>query len=85
MPRMACDQTSEPVHDEAAYAEIEKVLLYVSDARERSQRAADELERAQADSYLVDALRATADRLADEHRRLMQGTYFAVPDAQLAL
>lgn len=82
---MAWEQLAEPVHDESAFAEIEKVLLYVSDARERAQRAADELERARADGHLVEALRATVERLSEEHRRLMQNTYFAVPDAQLAL
>lgn len=81
---MAFDEVDEAVHDEATYAQIEKVLLYVSDARERAERAATELERADADAHLVQALRATAGNLADEHRRLMQGTYFAVPSAQLA-
>lgn len=82
---MASDQCSAPAHDEATFAEIEKVLLYVSDARERAMSAAAALERADAGDHLVEALRATAESLADEHRRLMQGTYFAVPDAQLAL
>ena len=63
-------------------AEIEKVLLYVSEARERAARASGDLERAGAPEHLVGALRQAETRLAEDHRRLMQGTFFAVPSDQ---
>lgn len=63
-------------------AEIEKVLLYVSEARERAARAQGDLERAGAPEHLVGALRQAEARLAEDHRHLMQGTFFAVPADQ---
>jgi hypothetical protein len=60
-------------------SEVEKTLLFISDARERAQKGADALQRKGADQHLVDALRAAESDLADLHRTLMQQTYFAVP------
>lgn len=82
---MAQTTHEEGVHDEVAFAEVEKVLLYVSDARERARRAAIELERLGAEEHLIAAVRAAAEALEDDHRKLMQGTYFAVPSTQLSL
>lgn len=71
--------------NEAHFAEIEKTLLYVSDARERAERAARLLAGDDAEEHLVEALEQTQRELLALHRRLMQATYFAVPKAQLTL
>ncbi len=65
--------------NEAHFGEIEKVLLYVSEARERAQRARLALSRDGAESHLVAALAASEAVLVAEHRRLLQSTFYAVP------
>lgn len=67
---------------EAHLGEVEKVLLYVSEARERAAKARVVLERDGASEHLLAALRDTELRLEDDHRKLMQGTFFAVPSSQ---
>jgi predicted methyltransferase MtxX (methanogen marker protein 4) len=42
--------------NEAHFAEIERALLYISEARERAERTARELERTGADAHLIRAL-----------------------------
>lgn len=69
--------------NEAHFAEIEKTLLYVSDARERAEKAARTIERDGAEGHLVEALEETERELMALHRKLMQSTYFAVPKEQL--
>ncbi len=71
--------------NEAHFREIEKVLLYVSEARRRAESVAEAIERDGAEAHLVAALRDAERELADLHRRLMQGTYWAVPKQQLTL
>lgn len=74
--------------NESHFAEVEKVLLYVSEARERAERAARSLRRDDAEPHLVEALEAADRELLAVHRRLMQTTYFgtpAVPKQQLTL
>lgn len=66
-------------------AEVEKVLLHISDARSRARRAADALEKDGAASPVVEALRASERHLAVLHRTLSQSTYYAVPDDGLQL
>jgi len=70
------------VESESHLAEVEKVLLYVSDARARAARARNELERSGAAEHLVSALREIEARLEEDHRRLMQSTFFAIPSDQ---
>ncbi|MGH2898194.1 MAG: hypothetical protein ACRDMZ_05920 [Solirubrobacteraceae bacterium] len=65
--------------NEAHFGEIEKVLLYISEARERSERARKQLERDGAEQHLVAALCECEDQMRREHRRLMQSTFYAVP------
>jgi hypothetical protein len=65
---------------EAHSSEVEKVLLFISDAQERARRARERIEKDDADPHVVEALRDTQTELGDLHRRLMQGTYYAVPD-----
>jgi hypothetical protein len=64
---------------EAHFAEIEKTLLYVSEARERAERAGEKLRRDAAEPHLAEALEEAERDLLAVHRRLMQATYFAVP------
>jgi hypothetical protein len=65
--------------------EVEKVLLHISDARSRTRRAADVLEKEGGARHVVDALRSNEQQLADLHRTLSQSTYYAVPDDGLRL
>lgn len=72
--------------NEAHFSEIEKVLLYVSEACERAERARRQLERDGAEPHLVAALQECEHHMRQEHRRLMQGTFYAVPGrVQLAV
>lgn len=71
--------------NEAHFREIEKVLLYVSEARRKAESVAEAIARDGAQPHLVEALREAERELAQMHRRLMQGTYWAVPKQQLSL
>jgi len=71
--------------NEAHFAEIEKTLLFISEARKRAERAAAGLESDGAEAHLVAALRQTEQQLEELGRRLMQQTYFAVPNDQLSI
>jgi hypothetical protein len=71
--------------NEAHFAEIERALLYISEARERAERTARELERTGADAHLIRALEDAEGELKLVGRTLMQRTYFAVPKEQLTL
>lgn len=71
--------------NEAHFAEIEKTLLYVSEARKRAERAITELRKDAAEPHLITALEDAERELEALGRLLMQKTYFAVPDAQLPL
>lgn len=69
--------------NERQSSEIEKVLLHLSDARTRAKRAAEAVEKDGADPHIVAALADTEKQLANLHRTLSQGTYYAVPDTEL--
>lgn len=71
--------------NEGHSSEVEKVLLYLSDARTRARKAADAVEKDGADAHVVAALRETELELGELHRKLSQGTYYAVPDSSLRL
>ena len=68
--------------NERHFGEIERVMLNLSHARDRALKAADELSKDDAEPHLVEALEQSAKEMGDTHRRLMQGTYFAVLDAE---
>lgn len=73
---------------ESHLAEVEKTLLYISEARERAHRARRALENAGAEAHLAAALAAAEEALAADYRTLMQRTFFAIPSgdhAQLAV
>jgi hypothetical protein len=71
--------------DEQHYGEIDAVLLYLENARRRAERAAAELRATGGDDHLVDALETVQDDLSEAAKKLRQGTFFAVPSAQLTL
>lgn len=66
-------------------SEVEKVLLHISEARTRAWRAAELVEKNGAERHIVEALQAAEQQLADLHRKLAQGTYYAVVDSSLRL
>ena len=68
--------------NERHFGEIERVMLNLSHARERALKASKELNRDGAEPHLVGALDRAAAEMAETHRRLMQGTYFAVLEAE---
>jgi hypothetical protein len=72
--------------NEAHFREIEATLLYISEARERAERAARVIASDGAEAHLVEALRRAERELLTLHRKLMQGTYFAIPkEEQLSM
>ena len=71
--------------NERHFSEIEVVLLYISEARERAEQTAKALRKEGAAEHLVEALEAAERDLEQLGRTLMQRTYFAVPKEQLAL
>lgn len=71
--------------NEAHFAEIERVLLYVSEARRRAETAVRALRKEGADAHLVEAAEEAERELERIGRMLMQQTYFAVPSDQLTL
>lgn len=70
---------------ESQASQVEKVLLHLSNARERAGRAAERVEREGAESHVGEALRQTEQELTNLHRQLSQATYYAVPDPALRL
>jgi hypothetical protein len=70
--------------NERHFAEIEKTLLFVSEARKRAAHAAKDLRSSCADEHLVAALEDAERELEVLGRRLMQNTYFAVEREQLS-
>lgn len=68
--------------NESHHSEVEKVLLYISEARERAERARVALERDGAEPHLIAALSQSEQQLRQEHRRLLQRTFYAVGDQE---
>jgi hypothetical protein len=68
--------------NEAHHSEVEKVLLYISEARERAERARLALVKEGAEPHLIAALKDAEEELRKEHRRLLQRTLYAVPDQE---
>ena len=71
--------------DEKHFAEIDVAMLYIEEARERTERAAKALRAEGADAHLIEALERSKTELSEVARRLRQGTFFAVPKEQLNL
>lgn len=66
-------------------SEVEKVLLHISEAHTRASRAAELVQKDGAEPHIVEALAAAEQQLAELHRTLSQGTYYAVVDSSLRL
>ena len=71
--------------DEKHFAEIDVAMLYIEEARERTERAASALRSGGAEQHLIEALERSTAEISDVARRLRQGTLFAVPKEQLSL
>lgn len=70
--------------NESHFDEIERTLLLITGARERAERAARALGKDGAEQHLVEALESADGELLAIHRKLMQATYFAVPESATA-
>lgn len=71
--------------DEKHYGEVDVVLLVIENARRRAEKAAGELRSGGAEDFLVEALEQVQEDLTEAAKKLRQGTFFAVPKAQLTL
>jgi len=71
--------------DEKHFAEIDVAMLYIEEARERTERAMNALRAEGADAHLIEALERATAEISDVARRLRQGTFFVVPKEQLKL
>jgi len=60
--------------------EVERALLYISEARERAEKARKALIKDNAPTHLITALEETERAMKAEHRRLMQKTFWAVTE-----
>lgn len=69
--------------DEQHFGEIDAAMLFIEEARRRTERAAATLRTEGAESHLVSALERSERELSDVARALRQGTLFAVPAPQL--
>ena len=65
---------------ESSSTEVEKVLLFISDARERAKKAHAHLGAGETDQHVLEALDRAERALGAAHRERMQCTYFAVPE-----
>jgi hypothetical protein len=71
--------------NEKHYAEVDAALLFLDSSTRRIDKAIALLRAEGAEEHLVEALERARDEVLDTRRRLMQGTLFAVPKAQLSL
>jgi hypothetical protein len=71
--------------DEQAFEKIDVAMLYIEEARARTERAVAEMRKLGAEEHLVEAMERAQEELGDVARRLRQGTFFAVPKEQLSL
>jgi hypothetical protein len=67
---------------EQAFEQIALVELSLEKTRARTERAAAALRKLDADEHLIDALERVQAEVSDTARRLRQGSYFAVLEAQ---
>lgn len=71
--------------DEKNYGEVDVVLLYIEDARRRTELACAALRAGGAEDFLLEAMEQAQEQLSATAKLLTQGTFFAVPKAQLSL
>jgi DNA polymerase/3'-5' exonuclease PolX len=72
------------VNDEQQFNEIEKTMFDMSGACRRARRTIKELEKGKAPEHLAEAMRVALAEMEGTHKRLMQGTYWAVPEMREA-
>jgi hypothetical protein len=65
---------------EAHSSEVERLLLVISDARDRARCTADQVALDGAPAHVVAALRTAERELAGVSRTLMQQTFYAVTE-----
>ena len=63
--------------NEQHFSEIEATLLYISEARERAEKAVKNLMKMGAKEHLVGSMRHSEVQLRELHRSIMHGTYFS--------
>lgn len=71
--------------DEKNYGEVDVVLLYIEEARRRTEAACSALRAGGAEDFLVEAMERAQEQLSDTAKFLIQGTFFAVPKQQLTI
>lgn len=67
---------------------LEETLMLLSEARERAERAAQEVRAGGGQAHVAEAFERVDRELLAMHRQLMDGTYFHAPgpaERQLAL
>ena len=79
------DRRKERKLDEQAFEQIDVAMLYIEEARARTERATAEMKKLGAEQHLIEAMERAQEEISDVARRLRQGTFFAVPKAQLVL
>jgi hypothetical protein len=79
------DERRERELDEQAFEQIDVAMLYIEEARARTERAAAEMRKLGAEQHPIDAMDQAQEELSDLARRLRQGTFFAVPKEQLKI
>lgn len=62
--------------------DVDRVLLYISEAKLKAEEMAQALAKDGAEQRLVSALRTAAGAMAAEHKRLMNSTFYCVPAEQ---
>lgn len=72
------------MNDEQQFNEIEKTMFDLSGACRRARRTIKALEKGNAPKHLAEAMRVALDEMEATHKRLMQGTYWAVPEMRKA-
>jgi hypothetical protein len=68
------------MNDEQQFNEIEKTMFDLSGACRRARRTIEALQKGDAPEHLIEAMRTTLAEMEASHKRLMQGTYWAVPE-----
>ena len=70
---------------EAHSTEVEKVLLYIADARDMARRAREQLVKDDAPEHALRAMQDAEEDLDALHRRVRQGTFYAIDSDTLKL
>lgn len=81
---LARSAMDEEARNEQHYGEVDVVLLCIESARRRAERAAAELRASGAQDFLIEALEQVQQEMSASAKKLTQGTFFAVPSAQLS-